>query len=75
MPLGTKDLSIIEGDLVKVTSRKICKKSFILPGTIAPILNIMHGNTPKYQLEGYSPLYLDQSEIELVSYTRKDKLH
>ena len=75
MPLGTKDLSIVEGDLVKVTSQNIREKCLIPPGTIAPILNILPGKKPKYQLEGYSTLYLDESEIELVSYIRKLTYH
>jgi hypothetical protein len=71
MSLGTKDLSIIEGDLVKVTSHKKCEKRSIPTNTIAPVFNILPGKIPKYQLEGFSALYLDESEIELVSYTRK----
>jgi len=70
MPLGTKDLLIREGDLVKVTSHRMCGNASIPPGTIAPVLNILPGETPTYQLEGYLALYLDESEIELVSYIR-----
>ena len=70
MPLGTRDLSIIEGDLVKVTSRKLCERHLIPIGTIGRISRIMPGKRPKYQLEGLAAV-LNKSEIELVSYIRK----
>jgi hypothetical protein len=71
MPLGTRDLLIIEGDLVKVTSHKRTHKHVIPPGTIATIQKILPGTEATYQLNGYENLYLNGWEMELVSYTRK----
>jgi hypothetical protein len=71
MPLGTRDLLIIEGDLVKITSHKRHHKYFIPAGTIATIKKAVPGEVTLYQLCGYENVCLDGCEMELVSYTRK----
>jgi hypothetical protein len=71
MPLGTRDLLIIEGDLVKVTSHKRNNKHVVPLGTIAPVSKILPGKNAVYQLKGYEHSYLNGFEMELVSYIRK----
>jgi hypothetical protein len=71
MPLGTRDLLIMEGDLVKVTSRKRKHKDLIPLGTIATIRRTYPGEVIRYQLNGYENLCMYSCEMELVSYTRK----
>jgi hypothetical protein len=71
MPLGTRDLLIIEGDLVKITSHKRDHKHLIPVGTIATVRKRLPGEVTMYQLNGYENVCLDGCEMELVSYTRK----
>jgi hypothetical protein len=71
MPLGTRDLLIIEGDLVKITSHKRDHKYLIPVGTIATVRKTFPGEVTMYQLNGYENVCLDGCEMELVSYTRK----
>lgn len=71
MPLGTRDLLIVEGDLVKVTSHKRKYKHVIPLGTIAPVLRITPGPLATYQLKGYENAFLNIFEMELVSYIRR----
>ena len=73
MSLGTRDLDIIRGDLVKVTSNTNTKrnKHSIPPGTIASVSRIVPGNVARCQLTGYDDLYLNCCDLELVSYIRR----
>jgi hypothetical protein len=71
MALGTRDLLIIEGDLVKVTSHKRKHKHLIPLGTITTVRRTFPGEEIMYQLNGYENMCLNGSEMELVSYTRK----
>jgi len=72
MPLGTRDLLIIAGDLVRLTSHRAGKKHSIPVGTIAPISRIIRGAINKYELEGYGDILFHESDIELVSYVRTE---
>lgn len=70
MALGTREFLIIEGDLVRITSSRKRKEHLIPVDTVATVLRILPGKKPKYQLSGFSEIFFDASEIELVSYIR-----
>lgn len=73
MPLGTKDLEIVEGDLVRLTSPDVYERYCIPKGSIARIAKVHRGQINKYELNGYPEILFDASDIEVIAYSRRRK--
>jgi hypothetical protein len=71
MPLGTKDLVMIKGDIVKLLASKSCRGRTIPSGTTARISYVFKKDPNKFKLTGFKEVNLERNDVELVAYVRK----
>lgn len=71
MPLGTKDLVMIKGDIVKLRKTKNCRGRIIPSGTTARISYVFENDPNKFKLTGFEEVNLEKNDVELVAYVRK----
>lgn len=71
MPLGTKDLVMIKGDVVKLLTTKSYRGRTIPSGTTARISYVFKNNPNKFKLNGFKEINLERNDVELVAYVRR----